>query len=178
MVLKKHNRHPLLISACVSILIYVYGASFTLAQVKPTEFDSRSDDKQLCSSGKGNPLKDTEYCDFWRTYSDNRTDAGGTLKAKDARNELIKYVQGRVDRFYEERTNKKRFNRALLQTILEVLEIGAVTTIGIINGERAKDVLAIALTGFQANRTTLNKNFDLLQTRIIVNKMRKTAHKF
>jgi len=143
-----------------------------LAQSKPTEFDSRLDDKGLCT-GNGQ-LRPTEYCDFWTIYRDNRTgDANQQRIAADARNELIKYVRGRVDRFYEEYTNKKKFNRNLLQTIFDILEIGAAAAIGITNGERAKEVIGIALGGVQATRTSLNKNFELLQTRIIINKMRE-----
>jgi hypothetical protein len=142
------------------------------AQSKPTEFNSRLDDKGLCFSNGS--LSTTEYCDFWSLYSSNRTgDAAQQLIAMSARDELIKYVRGRVDRFYEESTNKKKFNRNLLQTVFDMLEIGAAAAIGITNGERAKEVIGIALGGVQASRTSLNKNFDLLQTRIIINKIRE-----
>jgi hypothetical protein len=107
------------------------------AQKKPTEFDSRLDDKRLCTNNGS--LSTTEYCDFWSTYNSKRTgDADDQKVAADSRNELIKYVRGRVDRFYEESTNKKKFNRTLLQTIFDMLEIGAAAAIGITNGERAK----------------------------------------
>ena len=142
------------------------------AQKKPTEFDSRRDDKALCSANSS--FKTTEYCDFWKEYNDNRKgSAAQQLLAKNDRDELIKYVRGRIDRFYEESTNKKKFDRNLLQTVFDMLEIGAAAAIGITNGERAKEVIGIALGGIQASRTSLNKNFDLLQTRIIINKMRE-----
>lgn len=173
MILKQRIRNRSVVSVCLLLLVFVSGISLGAAQQKPTEFDSHSDDKQLC--GTASVLGATEYCDFWRLYSTNRigTDAASKAIAMDARNELIKYVQGRVDRFYEESANKKKFNRNLLQTILDVLEIGAATAIGISNGERAKSVIGISLGGLQAIRTSANKNFDLLQTRIIVNKMRE-----
>jgi len=173
MTLKKRIRNRSFVSAGLFLLIYLFNASFVAAQKKPVEFDSRSDDKQLCNSGKA--LAQTEYCDFWKLYRDNRTKADQTSKgiAKDARNELIKYVQGHVDRFYDESVRRKKFNRNLLQTILDVLEVGAATAVGITNGERAKEVIGIALTGLQGMRTSLNKNFDLLETRILINKMRE-----
>ena len=173
MFLKKRTIIRSFLSASLLVLICFYGISSVAAQKKPTEFDSHSDDKQLCSGG--NALDATEYCEFWKLYRDNRTktDAESKAIARDARNELIKYVQGRVDRFYEESTNKKKFNRTLLQTIFDVLEIGAATAIGITNGERVKEVIGISLAGLQAARTSFNKNFELLQTRIIVNKMRE-----
>lgn len=162
-----------MVSAGLFLLICISNADLVNAQKKPVEFDSHSDDKQLCRAGKA--LDHTEYCDFWRTYSNNRTnpDAVSREVARDARNELIKYVQGRVDRFYDDSVRKKKFDRALLQTILDFLEVGAATAVGITNGERAKEVIGIALTGLQGMRTSLNKNFDLLQTRILINKMRE-----
>src|SRR5262245_47923835 len=173
MICEKPSRISLPISALLSLVICTFASSFAAAQEKPIEFSPRLDDKLLCSDG--NSFNSTEYCEFWRTYTSNRTksDESSRAAAKDARNELIKYVQGRIDSYYEESTNKKKFNRTLLQTIFDVLEIGAAATIGIIKGEHAKDVLAVTLTGFQAARTSLNKNFDLLQTRIVINKMRE-----
>lgn len=154
------------------LLVLLCATPVVSAQSKPTEFDSRLDDKALCAS-KGS-LRNTEYCDFWSTYNTNRRGSADQQRvAADARNELIKYVRGRVDRFYEEYTNRKKFNRSLLQTIFDMLEIGAAAAIGITNGERAKEVIGIALGAVQATRTSLNKQFDLLQTRIIINKMRE-----
>ncbi len=173
MILEKRARIRSSVLAGFFLLICVSNASFVAAQKKPTEFDSRSDDKQLCIRGKG--LDTTEYCDFWRLYSGNRAriDATSRRIAKDARNELIKYVQGHVDRYYEESVNKKKFNRNLLQTVLDILEVGAATAIGITHGERAKEVIGIALGGLQGMRSSINKNFELLQTRILINKMRE-----
>lgn len=175
-ILKKYSRINILISAWLVLFICFFCVNSVSAQKKPTEFDSRLDDKQLCNAGD---LASTEYCDFWKIYTENRTktDDASQAIAKDARNELIKYVQGRVDRFYEESINKKKFNRNLLQTILDILEIGAATSIGISRGERAKEVIGIALAGLQATRTSLNKNFDLLQTRILINKIRENRAK-
>ena len=173
MTLKKSNRIRPFVAALLVLLICASNANFVVAQKKPTEFDSQSDDKQLCASGKA--LATSEYCDFWRLYNTTRrgADAASRGTAKDSRDELIKYVQGRVDRFYEESVNKKKFNRNLLQTILDVLEIGAAVAIGITNGERAKEVIGISLGGLQAMRNSVNKNFELMQTRILINKMRE-----
>lgn len=114
MLLKSSNRIRSFVSAFLVFFLCLSAASFAVAQKKPTEFDSHSDDKQLCSDG--NSLNKTEYCDFWKLYSENRIKMDATSKAiaQDARNELIKYVQGRVDRYYEETINKKKFNRNLI----------------------------------------------------------------
>jgi len=178
MILGKHDRIRVLVLAGLFLSILAASTAPVAAQKKPTEFDSHYDDKQLCSDGGKSGRNDfatSEYCDFWRTYHANRTktDEASKAGAKDARDELIKYVRGHIDRYYEDSVNKKKFNRNLLQTILDVLEVGAATAIGITNGERAKEVIGIALGGLQGGRTALNKNFDLLQTRIIINKMRE-----
>lgn len=177
MILRKRDRIRVLVLTGLFLSISAAGVAPVAAQKKPAEFDSQYDDKQLCSGGKSgrNDFTTSEYCDFWRTYNSNRTktDAASKAAAKDARDELIKYVRGHVDRYYEDSVTKKKFNRNLLQTILDVLEVGAATAIGITNGERAKEVIGIALGGLQGGRTALNKNFDLLQTRIIINQMRE-----
>jgi hypothetical protein len=178
MILRKRDRIRVIVLAGLFLSISASGVAPAAAQKKPTEFDSQYDDKQLCTGGGKSGRTDfatSEYCDFWNSYNTNRTrpDAVSKATAKDNRNELIKYVQGRIDRYYEESVNKKKFNRNLLQTILDVLEVGAAAAIGITNGERSKEVIGIALGGLQGGRTTLNKNFELLQTRIIINKMRE-----
>lgn len=178
MILRKYERIRILVLASLFLLISAAGVAPAAAQKKPTEFDSQYDDKQLCSGGGKSGRNDfatSEYCDFWKTYNSNRTktDAASKAAAKDARDELIKYVRGHIDRYYDDSVRKKKFNRNLLQTILDVLEVGAAAAIGITNGERAKEVIGIALGGLQGGRTALNKNFELLQTRILINKMRE-----
>lgn len=178
MILRKHDRIRVLVLAGLLLSIFASGAAPAAAQKKPAEFDSHYDDKQLCTAGgeySRGEFSTSEYCDFWRTYNSNRTktDAASKAAAKDARDELIKYVRGHIDRYYDDSVRKKKFNRNLLQTILDVLEVGAATAVGITNGERAKEVIGIALGGLQGGRTALNKNFELLQTRILINKMRE-----
>jgi len=59
----------------------------------------------------------------------------------------------------------------LIQFLFDFLEIGASTAAAITNGERAKAVIAEALTGFKAVRTAANKDFKLLESQILFNKM-------
>lgn len=173
MKLHKNRSSRWLLRSIALVVFAILWPASSIAQKTPTEFKSRLDDKQLC--GNRAQLTATEYCDFWKDYNTKRksTDQTSQAQAKDSRNELIKYVRGHVDRFYEESTAKKKFNRNLLQSILDVLEVGAAVAIGITNGERAKEVIGIALGGLQAGRTALNRNFDLLQTRVLINKMRE-----
>ena len=72
--------------------------------------------------------------------------------------------------FYDFQKNSRK-KRALFQTILDFLEIGASTAIAITNGERAKTLIAEGLGFVQASRTSINKNFALKDTQILFNKM-------
>jgi hypothetical protein len=87
------------------------------------------------------------------------------------RNRLIFIGVEQIDTVFNDYRKKSRKRNDLLQFLFDFLEIGISTTIGIINGERAKTVLAEALTGFKGTRTAANKNFRLLEAQILFNKM-------
>lgn len=87
------------------------------------------------------------------------------------RNRLIYIAVEQIDTEFNDYRRKSRKRSDLLQFLFDFLEIGVSTTIGIINGERAKSVLAEALTGFKGARTSVNKNFRLMETQILFNKM-------
>jgi hypothetical protein len=91
--------------------------------------------------------------------------------AKLLRNRLIGIGREQVDAmFYSELRRDRRRNR-FVQVLLDVLEIGAATAISITNGERAKTVISEGLGALQAGRTSLNKNFQLLERQVLINKM-------
>ena len=91
--------------------------------------------------------------------------------AKQSRNRLIGIGREQVDAMFFGYIKKDRKKRALFQFLLDFLEIGAATAIGITNGERAKTVISEGLGAVQAGRTSLNKNFQLLERQILINKM-------
>jgi hypothetical protein len=99
--------------------------------------------------------------------------AGGTDKeaAKIARNKLIFIGVEQVDTEFNNYRKKSRKRNELLQFLFDFLEIGASTAIAITGGERVKEVIAEALTGFKGARTSFNKNFKLLELQILFNKM-------
>ena len=86
-------------------------------------------------------------------------------------NKLIYIAVEQIDLVFNDSRRKSRKRTALLQFIFDFLEIGASTAIAITNGERAKEVIAEALTGFKGGRTSINKNFKLEETQILFNKM-------
>lgn len=92
-------------------------------------------------------------------------------KAKIARNKLIFIGVEQIDAEFNNYRKKSRKRNELLQFLFDFLEIGASTAIAITNGERVKEVIAEALTGFKATRTSANKNFKLLEMQILFNKM-------
>jgi hypothetical protein len=92
-------------------------------------------------------------------------------EAKLARNRLIYIGVEQIDTVFNDYRKKSRKRNDLLQFLFDFLEIGMSTTIGVINGERAKSVLGEALSGFKGSRTAANKNFHLLETQILFNKM-------
>ena len=162
----KHLIHLLSFSV-LCLLVYSSSIGIAMGQKKPTslKLDVDSDDKQICTNSS---IKDSQFCDYYDAY--NKTGATGAEKAQ-ARNEMIELVRGQVDTYYKMRKDGKRTKIKWLQTLLDFLEVGAATAITIMNGERAKTVVGAALNGFQGGRTSFNKNFEILQTQVLINKM-------
>lgn len=99
------------------------------------------------------------------------TSAATPDEKKLIRNRLIFIGVEQIDTVFNDYRKKSRKRNDLLQFLFDFLEIGISTTIGVINGERAKSVLGEALTGFKGTRTAANKNFHLMEAQILFNKM-------
>jgi hypothetical protein len=114
-----------------------------------------------------------ELQNIMKTYRDNvdKTGEANQAAAKLARNRLIGIGREQIDAMFNGYIKKDRKRRALIQFVLDFLEIGAATAIGITNGERAKTLISEGLGALQATRTSLNKNFQLLERQILINKM-------
>lgn len=165
-------------------LVYSSGTSIALGQKKPKtlKLDVDADDKQLCVIGssnksdgdqvqyQNNPKNKSQFCEYFDAY-DAAKKAENVAGAKTARNEMIDLVRGQVDTYYKLRKDGRKTNIRWLQTLLDILEIGTATSITIMKGERAKTVVAAALNGLQGGRTAFNKNFEILQTQVLINKM-------
>jgi len=131
------------------------------AQKKPIAFESNTE---------LSPASRSYYAEVAKEYRENIR-VGNFDKALTNRNRLIYLAIDQMDlNFYDfQRSTRKK--RALWQTVLDILEIGASVAISITNGERAKTLIAEGLGFVQASRTSLNKNYALKDTQILFNKM-------
>lgn len=150
------------------LLFISTGVGTAVGQKKPTalKLDVDSDDKQLCNTNSS--IKDSQFCDYYKAYT--KSDATPEQKMQ-ARNDMIELVRGQIDTYYKMRKDGRKTKIRWLQTLLDFLEIGTATAITIMNGERAKTVVGAALNGFQGGRTSFNRNFEILQTQVLINKM-------
>jgi len=108
-----------------------------------------------------------------KDYDDNKNGTTAAQKeiAKLSRNRLIGIGREQVDAMFDAYIRNDRKKRQLVQFVLDFLEIGAATAISLTKGERAKTVVSEGLGALQASRTSLNKNFQLLERQILINKM-------
>lgn len=145
----------LLIVICLSNLLP------TQAQKKPAA---------LGSNAPLSPAGTSYYGEVAHAYKKDIA-AGNASKALIDRNRLIYLAIDQMDLNFYDFQNTTRKKRAFLQTVLDILEIGASTAISITNGTRAKTLIAEGLGAVQAGRTSINKNFALKDTQILFNKM-------
>jgi hypothetical protein len=99
------------------------------------------------------------------------TDDADRAAAKLLRNRLIAIGREQVDAMFNGYIKHDRKRRELIQFVLDFLEIGAAAAITLTNGERARTVISEGLGMLQASRTSLNKNFQLLERQVLINKM-------
>ena len=151
------------------LLVYSSGIGIAMGQKRPGSLNqgTTADDKVLCGMGKNNQ---SEFCSYYETYRTN-VDIN-PAKAQKARNRMIDLVQSQIEIYYKARKDNRKKLVANLQMVFDVLEIGSAAAAGIIKGTlRAKTIIAQALSGFQAGRTAFNRNFDILQTQVLINTM-------
>lgn len=147
---------PIVLCLCVCLL----ATSVVQAQKTPKIFTT----EQANSTASTN----LSYVNALEGEYRNATDP---VEKKLLRNRLIYIGVEQIDTEFNAFRKNSRKRNDLLQFLFDFLEIGVSTTISVINGERAKTVLAEALTGFKGTRTAVNKNFRLMETQILFNKM-------
>lgn len=135
------------------------------AQKKPPLLETRDNDLSAFDKSAVEALQ--------TGYNTNvvKSDAPSQELARQYRNRLIAVGIEQTDAYFIRYLKNDRQKREWLQFLLDFLEIGAATAIGITNGERAKTVISEGLGALQASRTSLNKNFKLLERQIIINQM-------
>jgi hypothetical protein len=140
------------------------------AQKTPSIF--KTDDKDSAvSTSASNMQYIIELERRYKAAEGDEATAGSRETAKRLRNKLIYISVEQIDEVFQGYRRKSRKRTEWVQFLLDFLEVGASTAIAITNGERAKEVIAEALTGFKGGRSSLNKNFKLLETQILFNKM-------
>lgn len=165
------HKHSYLRNAIFLLLIVTLFSSMLMAQKKPTtlKLDVDTDDMQLCASG-GSSISTSQFCVLFRSYYSN-LNSGNFAGAQVDRNEMIEIVRGQVDIFYKQRKDGRSTKIRVFQTILDFLRIGGELAVTIMNGERAKTIVGAALSGLNSGQGAFNKNFQILQTQVLINKM-------
>jgi hypothetical protein len=153
------------------LLIFVYSSSagIVFGQKKPTslKLDVDGDDSKIC---RRSDITNSQFCRLFRSY--NRNISRNDFEAAQAdRNEMIEIVRGQVDTYYKLRKDGRRFKINVFQTILDFLGIGGNLAATIMNGERAKTIVTAAVGSLGEGRGAYSKNFQLLQTQVLINKM-------
>jgi hypothetical protein len=177
------HRVQTVILAMLCLMFLTSSVSIAFGQKKPGSLNQGTtpDDKKLCKvKDDQNDLEwtndDSEFCKFYKIYAKNMDDNPAT--AQKARNRMIDLVQSQIETYYKARKDNRKTLVANLQMIFDILEIGTAAATGIIKGTlRAKSVLAQALSGFQAGRTAANRNFEILQTQVLINTMKSNRAK-
>jgi hypothetical protein len=100
--------------------------------------------------------------------------------AKQKRDELIHDALAHIDGAYGEFVTDLTAGRDKINFFADVVELGTSAAVGIASGERALQILGVALTGFRGTRRSADLNFYKDQsTPILINKMddnRAKAH--
>jgi hypothetical protein len=88
------------------------------------------------------------------------------------RNEVLDNGIGIIDSAYNVYIRNIRKKRSVGEFLADLAETGASTAIGITNGERAIQVIGVALTGFRAGRKSAALNFfDEKTTSVLIKRM-------
>lgn len=93
-------------------------------------------------------------------------------EAEKIRNRVLDHGVGVIDSAYGVYIGDIRKKRSVGEFLADLAEIGASTAIGITNGERAIQVIGVALTGFRGGRKSAALNFyDDKTTAVLIKRM-------
>ncbi len=92
--------------------------------------------------------------------------------AKSMRNQILDNSVGLIDSAYGAYIRNLRQKRSIGEFMADLLFLGGNTAVGIVNGERALQVLGVALTGASGARKSANINlFDEKTTNVLIKQM-------
>lgn len=152
-------------AAVLSLCVCFVGGGTVRAQKNPPIFKTESG-----NSGGSTSATNMVYVNSLESEY-KAAEVNDKEAAKLLRNKLIYIGVEQIDTYFNDYRRKSRKRNELVQFILDFLEIGASTALAITNGDRAREVIAESLNGFKGGRSSLNKNFRLLETQILFNKM-------
>jgi hypothetical protein len=90
---------------------------------------------------------------------DSAVGANQPEQARRFRDRTINRLKANIDANYHEFENQLFTGRATTNVLADIVELGAAAAINITNGERAKDIIAVLLTGFKGGRKSIDENF-------------------
>lgn len=127
-------------------------------------------DVSQTNSSRANNLRNSQFCYLFRAYHANLI-SGNFIGARNNRNEMIEIVRGQIDTYYKLRKDGRSFKIRLFETILDFLQVSGNFAATIMNGDRARRIVNAALGGVQTGRSDYKRNFQVLQTQVLINKM-------
>lgn len=89
------------------------------------------------------------------------------------RDQIVVRLKRNIDAFYHDFERDLFYHRATSNIAADFVELAAAGATGITNGERAKSIMAIALTAFKGGRKSIDQNFFQEQTtKVLISAMR------
>jgi hypothetical protein len=79
--------------------------------------------------------------------------------ARRVRDRTIHRLKANIDANYHEFENQLFTGRATSNVLSDITELGAAAAINITNGQRAKNIISVLLTGFKGGRKSVDENF-------------------
>jgi hypothetical protein len=93
-------------------------------------------------------------------------------QARRLRDRIIYRLKTNIDANYQDFENQLFTSRARTNILFDITEIGTSVAINITNGERAKSIIAAALTGFKGGRKSIDENLFMERTtQVIISQM-------
>jgi hypothetical protein len=115
---------------------------------------------------------ETEFNADRRAYETAMSDPD-PKKPRRIRDEIVYSLKRTIDAYYDQFENDLTLGRAKTSTLADFTELTAASAINITNGDRAKNIIAIALTAFKGGRKSVEENFFREKTtEILISKMR------
>lgn len=89
-------------------------------------------------------------------------------QARRLRDRIIYRLKANIDGNYQEFENQLFTGRASANVLFDIIDFGAGVATTITNGERTKNIISAALTGFKGGRKSLDENFFKERTTAVI----------